>query len=83
MQKHPNISILLEGHTDSFGENDYNLTLSRKRVESVSRALIARGLDKSRITLSEYGEVRPSATNKNSEGRQRNRRVFDVFSGLE
>ncbi|MBI4833033.1 MAG: OmpA family protein [Candidatus Lindowbacteria bacterium] len=73
--KYPDSNIVVEGHTDSTGEETYNQWLSEKRAQSVANFLISRGVASIRITTMGYGETRPVATNDTPEGRQQNRRV--------
>ncbi len=69
------VSISVEGHTDSVGSNEYNLDLSRRRAESVRKYLETQGVDAARMTTRGFGEENPVATNDTSEGRAQNRRV--------
>ena len=75
LQKHPNRSVLIEGHTDSVGSDEYNLDLSEKRADAVKNALVAKGVGEERITPKGYGKKYPVASNNTSDGRQLNRRV--------
>jgi outer membrane protein OmpA-like peptidoglycan-associated protein len=75
LQKHPNRSVLIEGHTDNVGSDQYNLDLSEKRADAVKNALVAKGVGQERVTTKGYGEKYPVATNNTSDGRQQNRRV--------
>jgi len=75
LDKYPDTNILLEGHTDSKGTEEYNLNLSRERAQSVSNYLATRGVTPTRFTIMGYGESQPVATNDTDEGRQLNRRV--------
>ena len=76
-----NRRLVVEGHTDSLGSAEYNLSLSRWRAEAVKDELIFSGVPGSRIDVAWYGESRPLMPNKNPdgsdnpEGRDRNRRV--------
>ena len=63
------------GHTDSTGDDAYNLDLSKRRAQSAVDYLVAKGIDASRITVAGYGEARPVADNATAEGRAKNRRV--------
>ncbi len=63
------------GHTDSVGEPDYNLDLSRRRAQSAVNYLAAQGVTESRITVRGKGESEPVADNATAEGRALNRRV--------
>jgi len=67
--------IIIEGHTDSTGDENYNLVLSQKRAESVGRFLIQNGITKERLSYKGYGSQYPIDTNATPEGRARNRRV--------
>lgn len=75
LQKYPDTEILIEGHTDSSGEDTYNQTLSEKRAESVSKYLKAQGIKGGRITTTGYGEKQPVQTNETDAGKAQNRRV--------
>ena len=72
----PNLKyVVVEGHTDSVGTEAYNLTLSRRRVESVREFLINLGIKPKTLLVKAYGEAYPIATNETDEGRSKNRRV--------
>ena len=73
--KYEDTDILIEGHTDSDGSDDYNQRLSEQRSGSVSSRLSARGVTGARITTIGYGESAPVASNDTAAGKQQNRRV--------
>ena len=75
LRDHPERSILIEGHTDNTGADEYNLQLSRARAESVQAFLMHQGVPPMRIAVTGYGESYPIASNDNATGRQLNRRV--------
>jgi len=75
LNKYDDTLILLEGHTDSSGSEEYNLTLSRSRAQSVANYLSGLSVDATRMTIMGYGEIQPVADNDTVEGRQANRRV--------
>ena len=75
LEKHPNRNVLIEGHTDSVGSDEFNLTLSQSRADAVKEQLVAKGVDPGRITTKGYGKKYPLATNDTPAGRQQNRRV--------
>jgi outer membrane protein OmpA-like peptidoglycan-associated protein len=77
----PNQRVLVEGHTDSDGSNEYNLQLSRLRAQSVRSALVEGGVSPDRIEAQGYGETRPVATNGTAAGKAQNRRVELVLEG--
>lgn len=68
--------VLVEGHTDSMGADEYNLNLSRKRALAIKN-LIAKGvpMDVKKVDSAGYGEGQPIADNSNYQGRAKNRRV--------
>ena len=76
----PNSAVLIEGHTDSVGTDDYNLALSQRRAQSVADALSSRGISSDRIQTKGLGKAYPVASNDTQAGRQQNRRVEIVFS---
>ena len=69
------VKIILAGHTDSIGYENYNLVLSEKRANSVYKYFVDKGIDPEKITTIGYGESRPLTSNNTKEGRRRNRRV--------
>lgn len=71
--------VLLEGHTDATGSEEYNQKLSEKRAQAVAAELIKMGVSQDRIKTVGYGELSPIATNKTKEGRAQNRRVDAKF----
>jgi len=75
LQAHPNRNVLIEGHTDSVGSDEFNLTLSQKRADSVKEALTGKGIGEERITAKGYGKKYPVASNDTVSGKQQNRRV--------
>ena len=75
LKKNPNRNVLIEGHTDSVGKDDYNLALSRRRADSVKDNLVGDGIEASRITTVGYGKRFPLASNDTNAGKTQNRRV--------
>lgn len=67
--------LMIVGHTDSRGDEDYNLRLSERRAQSASRYMVSQGLSSNRIQIVGRGENEPIATNESDEGRQENRRI--------
>jgi OOP family OmpA-OmpF porin len=67
--------LMLEGHTDSIGTEEYNMGLGRRRANSVKQYLIDKGVDANRLDTKSYGESQPKYTNETAEGRALNRRV--------
>jgi len=75
LNKYPDTNILIEGHTDDTGTDDYNMALSKDRAQSVSLHLATVGVSSARFSIAGYGETQPIVTNDSPEGRQKNRRV--------
>lgn len=75
LNKYADTDVLIEGHTDDTGPDEYNLTLSQKRAQSVANYLAGLQVDATRFTIMGYGESQPIASNETSQGRQENRRV--------
>lgn len=83
MQKNAETKVMIEGHTDSRGSDQYNEELSQRRAEAVRTALATRGIDRNRVEAVGKGEGFPVASNDSSAGQQQNRRVEIVFSDQE
>jgi outer membrane protein OmpA-like peptidoglycan-associated protein len=75
LTQYPDRSVLIEGHTDSVGNEDYNQALSQRRADAVQVWLMKQGVNVDRIVTSGKGEVSPVAGNASASGRQLNRRV--------
>jgi OOP family OmpA-OmpF porin len=72
----PRSQVVIEGHTDSYGGDEANMSLSQRRAEAVSQYLTGElGLAAFRISAMGYGETRPIANNETAQGRERNRRI--------
>lgn len=80
LNKTPDRSVTIEGHTDSIGSDSYNMSLSENRANSVKAALLSRGVTAGRVIAVGKGEAVPVAGNDNSAGRQQNRRVEIIVS---
>jgi outer membrane protein OmpA-like peptidoglycan-associated protein len=75
LKKYEDTDILIAGHTDATGSDDYNMRLSRQRAESVASYLEQLSVTRTRLTITGLGETQPIATNDTAEGQQLNRRV--------
>ena len=73
--EYPDTNILVVGHTDSVGAEDYNMTLSKNRAYAVTNYLTGKGLSSGRFTTNWFGETQPTNDNSTAEGRAKNRRV--------
>ena len=69
------LKIQLKGHADGRGRRIYNKKLSARRISSVEKYLISKGISEAQISLSAYGESRPADSNRSDRGRKNNRRV--------
>ncbi len=73
--QHPNTEVIINGYTDSVGDDSYNRELSKSRAEIVKNFFVGRGISPSRIKTFGLGQNNPIGSNKTSEGRTLNRRV--------
>ena len=69
------MKVLIEGHTDSIGTEEYNLDLSKRRARAVYDFLVSQDVAEGRLSYEGYGESRPVTDNDTDENRQKNRRV--------
>jgi OmpA-OmpF porin, OOP family len=76
LNNHPEIKLIIEGHTDSTGNAQANKKLSQDRVSSVKEYLVSQGIPRDRLTPIGYGEEKPLYDNATEEGRRKNRRVY-------
>lgn len=72
--------VVIEGHTDSTGQAQKNMSLSEKRAQSVATYLRENGLEEGKMESVGYGFQKPIATNKSAEGRAQNRRVDIIIT---
>ncbi|MEQ8479208.1 MAG: OmpA family protein [Hoeflea sp.] len=82
LQKFNRSLVDVTGHTDSTGSDQYNLTLSQQRAQSVASYLVSQGNDPRRFYTQGFGESRPVADNSTEAGRAANRRVEIQISPL-
>ncbi|MDR1667815.1 MAG: OmpA family protein [Bacteroidales bacterium] len=83
LQKHSGYSVTIMGHTDSFGNESYNLPLSSDRAKAVADYLVERGIERSRVQFRGLGSAHPIADNETKEGRDKNRRVEFILESKE
>jgi peptidoglycan-associated lipoprotein len=75
LKSNANHLILIEGHCDERGTNEYNLALGERRAKSTMNYLVSQGVQASRITIISYGEERPTCAEKSEECWAKNRRA--------
>ncbi|MBG9375586.1 OmpA family protein [Panacibacter sp. DH6] len=73
--EYPETNILVEGHTDDTGSDEFNMSLSEKRAKAVSSYLTAKGINAGRFSVKWYGETQPKYPNDSDSNRVKNRRV--------
>lgn len=75
LQQHGGHLVLIEGHADERGTNEYNLTLGERRAKAAMDYLVSRGVRAARITITSFGEERPACTQRNDGCWAKNRRA--------
>ena len=80
LKQFPQRKLLVEGYTDAVGTDTYNMELSERRAEAIREALVARGVDTTRVVTKGYGKAYPVADNASVDGRAVNRRVEVVIA---
>jgi len=79
LSQHPNIKILVEGHCDDRGSEEYNIALGASRAESVKRTLMQEGISADRVNTVSYGKEKPFCTEENDQCWHQNRVDHFVF----
>jgi peptidoglycan-associated lipoprotein len=74
----PDVTLLIEGHCDERGTNEYNIALGEKRAKSIIDFYITYGVDSGRLSMISYGEERPFAVGSSEEAWAKNRRAHMV-----
>jgi outer membrane protein OmpA-like peptidoglycan-associated protein len=75
LQRYPETTVLIVGHTDNVGSDAYNMGLSQNRAQSAANYLAAQGIARNRVRIEGRGESEPIASNETEAGRGQNRRV--------
>jgi outer membrane protein OmpA-like peptidoglycan-associated protein len=75
MAERKSMTVEISGYTDNLGPDAYNMKLSERRAKSVSKYLVEKGVDSSRITTTWFGETKPVDTTNTKAGNRKNRRV--------
>ena len=80
LERYPDYSLRIGGHTDSIGSSGTNQSLSERRAKACYDYIVSQGIDAKRVNYAGYGESRPIADNRFKDGREKNRRVeFDIY----
>lgn len=79
LEENPSVRVAIQGHTDDVGDEQSNLDLSTNRAKAVMNYLILEGISPSRLESNGFGESKPIASNKTSDGRAKNRRTEFVI----
>ena len=83
LTRYPDRKVIVEGHADNVGPEDYNQSLSQQRANSVRDYLVAHGVNPGQVTAVGRGESYPVAPNDNEGGRQQNRRIEIIIQNPE
>lgn len=84
LQRYPETEVLIVGHTDAVGSEEYNQDLSERRAMAAKNYLVSLGIPSHRIRTAGRGEMEPIASNATEAGRQENRRVeVAIFASEE
>lgn len=75
LKANPSLKVAIEGHTDNVGSPAANKSLSEARAKAVMKAVVASGVDASRLSAKGWGQEKPVADNNTDEGKAKNRRV--------
>jgi peptidoglycan-associated lipoprotein len=80
LKEHDTKRVLIEGHCDERGTNEYNMALGEQRALAARRFLVGLGIESARLSTISYGEERPLSLGSNEEAWARNRRAHFVVS---
>ncbi len=79
LHKHPEIKVVIEGHTDERGSKEYNIAFGDRRAGAVKSFLIKKGIARERLTAASFGKEKPIDTQNTEAAREKNRRVHFVL----
>ena len=79
LHKHPEINVIIEGHTDERGSKEYNIAFGDRRAGAVKSYLIGKGIARERMNAVSFGKERPVDPRRTEEARAKNRRVHFVI----
>ncbi|MCL1078561.1 peptidoglycan-associated lipoprotein Pal [Parashewanella spongiae] len=77
--EHPNVKVLIEGHTDERGTPEYNIALGERRAKAVMKYLQGMGVQPSQMSVVSYGEEKPQDFSRTEAGFAKNRRAVMVY----
>ena len=80
LDKYPSVKVLIEGHCDERGSNEYNLALGQRRADATKQYLVDYGISSSRVSTVSHGEERPVAAGHNESAWSKNRRAEFVIT---
>jgi peptidoglycan-associated lipoprotein len=79
LDKHPEINVIIEGHTDERGSKEYNIAFGDRRAGAVKSFLIRQGIERQRLNAVSFGKEKPIDPRRTEEARAKNRRVHFVI----
>ncbi|WP_300665717.1 OmpA family protein [Fluviicola sp.] len=82
LKSNPTIKIMIQGHTDSDGDDAKNLDLSDRRAKGVKSYLVSLGIEEDRLESKGYGESKPKVANDTAENKAKNRRTDFLIQGM-
>lgn len=83
LKKFPKMNVIIESHTDSTGDDEINMKMTKDRVASIESYLTDNGIDQSRVNTKAFGENQPKYKNDTAENKAKNRRVEFGFYASE
>lgn len=81
LSRHPEVSVVVEGHTDERGSREYNLALGERRAKAVEKLLLLQGAAREQLQVISFGEERPVGLAHDESAWRLNRRVELLYSG--
>ena len=79
LHKHPEINVVIEGHTDERGSKEFNIAFGDRRAGAVKSFLIKQGIDRERLNAVSFGKEKPIDPRRTEEAKAKNRRVHFVI----
>ncbi len=82
LKRNQSTRIMIGGHTDDIGSDEYNILLSKERAEAVLEFFVNQGVQRAQIETEGFGKSQPVSDNTSNEGRQKNRRVEFIILAI-